>query len=49
MNLSIRAGKLQGWTQEQYLQAMKQVILDERRLLKNGKRKLNKNARPGAQ
>jgi hypothetical protein len=44
----VKEGKLEGWSQEQFLQAQGKIIFDERILLRTGQRRLNKNHRPGA-
>lgn len=41
-------GRNENWTQKKYRNALEEIISDERRLLRSGERRLNKNARPGA-
>ena len=48
MDAVVKYGKEIGWTPEQYDQALRSIIAQERELLKTGQRALNKNARPGA-
>lgn len=42
-------GRQNGWTQQQYDQALRAIIEQERQLLRSGERALNRNARPWAQ
>ena len=48
MDAAVEVGKMQNWTRKEFREALRAIILAERKLLKSGKRKLNKNARPGA-
>ncbi len=48
MSSAHNTGQVKKWTQKQYRAALDEIISDERRLLRSGERKLNKNARPGA-
>ena len=48
MNDARDQGKVDGWTQEQYSQALDKIIKNERAALRTGDRILNKNHRTGA-
>jgi hypothetical protein len=48
MDQIVEVGKQNGFTQEQYLKALRSMISEERQLLRSGERALNKNMRPGA-
>ncbi len=48
MSAELDLGRLEGWKQEQYAQALKGIIREERIELTLGNRMLNKNARPHA-
>jgi len=49
MDQIVETGKAEGWTTEQYREALRQLLAEERAALRNGLRALNKNARQGAQ
>ncbi len=49
MDAVVGVGKENGWTTQQYRQALDAIVVDERALLKSGERALNKNARPWAE
>lgn len=49
MDTVAEVGKQQGWSQQQYQQALDAIISQERQLLKSGERALNVNQRPWAQ
>jgi hypothetical protein len=49
MDAVAEVGRQQGWSQQQYRQALDTIISQERQLLKSGERALNKNQRPWAQ
>jgi len=49
MDSTVKMGRNAGWTRNNYAEALKSIIAEERTLLKSGNRRLNKNARPYAQ
>ncbi len=48
MDAIVRIGSQQGWSKQQYNQALVELLSQERQILKSGNRALNKNARPWA-
>ena len=46
MDEKTNQGRLEGWTQDQYLQSLNEICLKERHKLRSGERALNKNKRP---
>jgi hypothetical protein len=48
MNAIKSIGEQNGWAQNDYANALKSLIAEERKLLESGNRRLNKNARPYA-
>jgi hypothetical protein len=49
MDAVVEVGRAQGWSQQQYGNALRVIIMKEQQALKSGVRALNKNARPWAQ
>ncbi|AIF82058.1 hypothetical protein I862_07520 [endosymbiont of Acanthamoeba sp. UWC8] len=45
MDKAINTGEMQGWTQEQYKEALHNIIVEERAKLRSGERALNKHKR----
>ncbi|AIF80956.1 YD repeat-containing protein [endosymbiont of Acanthamoeba sp. UWC8] len=45
MDKAINTGEMQGWTQEQYKEALHNIIVEERAKLRSGDRALNKHKR----
>jgi hypothetical protein len=48
MDQIVEVGQQNGFTQGQYIKALRSMISEERQLLRSGERALNKNMRPGA-
>ncbi|WP_211223581.1 AHH domain-containing protein, partial [Saccharibacillus kuerlensis] len=48
MDEVLEYGRANGWTQQQYNDALRDIINGERKLLRDGSRALNKNKRPNA-
>ena len=48
MDKIVNKGKAEGWGQDQYKAALREMLAEERQALRSGKRALNKNQRPGS-
>jgi hypothetical protein len=48
MDAVVQVGKANGWTREQFREALLAILREERALLRSGERALNSVARPGA-